>query len=368
MALSKAPVTSATPVERAGTTRRARVPLRAVETVRRPVRRRARTARETVIAVLLALVLGAVFNVESLEKTAASQPYGWRRSLATHAVAPVAFVADRLHLTAPRDAIQDALGESDVQSDRARLPSPFDAFFARAGEEYAQIPQFAPRSTLVWVGGDSMAYDIARAFQRAEGSSGPAYEENTQISTGLARPDVFDWAGAVDADMHRLNPDVAVFSVGGNDDQDMMVDGKRLVLGTDAWKAEYRRRVGAAMDVLASEGRRVVWVGYPIVREKELRDSLEMIAGLQRAEAGMRPQIVYVPTWDLFADDEGAYADYLPDADGELQRMRRGDGVHLTQIGGDRMLAPILEVIAAARAEAAANPAPDPGQGDPARD
>ena len=63
------------------------------------------------------------------------------------------------------------------------------------------------------------------------------------------------------------------------------------------------------------------------------------------------------PDYQVFIDsrtlDDGAYADYLPDADGELQRMRLGDGVHMTPAGGDRMFGPVLEAVLRARIQAA---------------
>lgn len=329
-----------------------RVPLEPAAVARpggRRAPRRARTARDTVIVVLVALLVGAVLDAESIERTAESQPYGWRRSLATTAAAPATFLAEGLRLSAARDGIQTAMGHEDEEPAAvAALPSPFvvfDDFLAKAGAEIAKMPQPAPRRNVVWVGGDSMANDVARAFQRAQGESGPEFVENTRISTGLARPDVHDWVAAIETDMREVNPDVAVFCVGGNDDQDMQSAGGRVTLGTEAWKAEYRRRVGAAMDALSTEGRKVIWVGYPIVRDKDLAESLDMIETLQKAEAEMRPSVTFVSLWDRFADENGLYVDWVADTSGELQRMRRGDGVHMTPVGGDFMFIPILAAV-----------------------
>ena len=65
--------------------------------------------------------------------------------------------------------------------------------------------------------------------------------QDFRIGTGLARPDVYDWPGAISREMATANPDVVILIFGANDDQDMEADGHRVPLQSDAWQQEYAR-------------------------------------------------------------------------------------------------------------------------------
>ena len=50
-------------------------------------------------------------------------------------------------------------------------------------------------------------------------------------------------------------------------------------------------------------------------------------------------------TWTALADENGSYAEYLEDENGDMTLMRASDGIHLTRAGGDRMAGVVLDVI-----------------------
>ena len=118
-----------------------------------------------------------------------------------------------------------------------------------------------------------------------------------------------------------------------------------LKVGTKAWQAVTRKRVGKAMDILTRGGRRVYWVGNPIMRNSVYRDKIAMINKIYAAEAKKHPGVQFISTWMLFAGEKGGYAEALKDASGDLVIMRAPDGVHLTRAGGDRMAQVVLDVI-----------------------
>ena len=85
-----------------------------------------------------------------------------------------------------------------------------------------------------------------------------------KISTGLARPDFFDWPARLRAIMaQRPAPEVVVLVVGGNDTQNMWDEQRVYVRGTEAWDAEYARRAAEVMDIVGQGGARLYWVGMP---------------------------------------------------------------------------------------------------------
>ncbi len=129
----------------------------------------------------------------------------------------------------------------------------------------------------IWVGGDSLGeYIGSQLLYKVADPDLTEIEMDFAISTGLARPDYFDWPARLSEIMQRGDrPQVVVFMVGGNDDQDVMVDGRRGVIGTDDWRAAYQQRVATMMDIAAYDGVQMLWINLPPMRD----ESRQAIAG-----------------------------------------------------------------------------------------
>ena len=112
--------------------------------------------------------------------------------------------------------------------------------------------------------GDSLMGDIAQSFEETyAGDPLIASSVNYQVGTGLARPDVYNWPAEVAKEVATAKPDVVIMIFGANDDQDMMVNGKRVVLGTPAWAQEYARRVNQIADEVVTPTRTLIWLEVP---------------------------------------------------------------------------------------------------------
>jgi hypothetical protein len=59
-------------------------------------------------------------------------------------------------------------------------------------------------------------------------------------------------------------------------------------------------------------------------------------------QAAAETGAAYVDTWEAFADDRGRFSSYGPDINGQVVRLRAGDGVHFTR-AGSRKLAYFVE-------------------------
>ena len=118
-----------------------------------------------------------------------------------------------------------------------------------------------------------------------------------------------------------------------------------LKVGSKAWQEVYAKRVGKAMDILTRGGRRAYWVGNPIMRDPGYRDRISMMDKIYKAEAAKHPGVFYVPTWALFADDEGLLRGVPAGRERRPRAHARADGIHLTRAGGDRMAQAALDVI-----------------------
>lgn len=162
-------------------------------------------------------------------------------------------------------------------------------------------------------------------------------------SSGLARPDFFDWFGEGRRLVARYRPDLVVVIMGGNDGQDLVPwAGKRRVhWGSPGWPAAYRERVVAFVKAVRAPGRKVLWLGLPPMGPRRFEKKVEYIRKLQREALRDLEDVSYVDTRPLLTDARGRLLPTVPSSKGggkggrkKGARIRDPDGVHFTVAGG----------------------------------
>ncbi len=186
----------------------------------------------------------------------------------------------------------------------------------------------------VWIGGDSLGeYVGSRLLYKVADPELANVELDFHISTGLARPDYFDWPARLSGAMQREEqpPQVVVFMVGGNDDQTMRRDESRYDFGTPEWAEEYRRRVATMMDIAAVPGTQMLWIDLPPMASDRRNGMADVVNTILDEEAERRPWVSITSIRQLLSNAEGGYEQYLPSPDGdEPLKARAPDGVHIT--------------------------------------
>ncbi len=104
---------------------------------------------------------------------------------------------------------------------------------------------------------------------------------------------------------------------------------------TDKWGEAYAKRVDEMIAALKAKGVPVLWVGLPAIRTRTTSD-ITYLDEIYRARAA-RAGVVYVDVWDGFVDDRGGFAVQGPDFEGQIRRLRSGDGVHFTKYGAIKL-------------------------------
>lgn len=172
-------------------------------------------------------------------------------------------------------------------------------------------------------------------------------------STGLARPDFFNWIKEGERLVERGPYDLSIVMFGGNDVQGLYMGRDTWIRWPDpGWAEEYARRVNALCDILAPTGQYIYWVGLPIMRPEKFRSRCEKVNGIYRTEMAERPGATFIDTWGLLADEDGNYADRIalePPADAGVRpkrvRVRAGDGIHLSPAGAHHLKAYVLQFL-----------------------
>ncbi len=303
-----------------------------------------------ILILLTSLCVAALLDAEGLRKQAQIQQAGLGRDVALDVTRPLVRVSRTLHLTTPRHDLQVAIGRSNEdQIDSrvhltlpppARTPTPTQTQTSPQPRPRAtQRPAFtAARPLHVWVAGDSLAQVPGDALERVGGAIDVVGVES-RLSTGLARPDLYNWYTRFNQLIAGVKPQVAVLSFGADDAHDYLagVPGGKSVggFGTPSWIAEYRRRVDGVTRELNAAGIRTVWLGLPIPDGPGFKHSFPIVNTILASVAAHHAsRSQYVDTWHLLDSAQGKYTPYLR-VHGQLTLMRLPDGVHYTPAAGD---------------------------------
>ncbi|HET6496359.1 MAG TPA: DUF459 domain-containing protein [Thermoleophilia bacterium] len=307
----------------------------------RPPRRsrRGASAGATLLAMLVGFFFAGLLDVGAIEKEIAGRPLGTGRSIQLALLKPMLVLSEASRFDRPAAALNNMIGRGEQQHHSLADVTP-----AAKPKWPREITREKPlRLAIV---GDSMAMVFGSSLKNlAEDTRMIKAKLDYRVSSGLSRPDFFDWPQHMIDELVEFDPDATAVLFGANDGQNVMHEGKVLKVGSAAWQRVYQKRIGVAMDILTRGGRRAYWVANPIMRDAGYRDRIAMMNSLYEAEAQRHPGVFFVDTWDILADEKGRYAEYLRNDDGDLVLMRGDDGIHLTRAGGDRMAAGVLEVI-----------------------
>lgn len=204
----------------------------------------------------------------------------------------------------------------------------------------------------VFIVGDSDAGTFGPYLQKLLDVTGIVETElDYKVSSGLARPDFFDWPAEMDRKLPEVNPDIVVATFGGNDGQGLAVESGQFIIGDPVaneaeWTEEYKERAGAMMDQLLDGGRTLIWVGIPNDDNPDVTARMAVQDRAAKAAAAERPEVVFIDTWKRFSGRDGNWAKFVIDPrDGVGKNVRAADGFHLNQTGAEILALDIAQAV-----------------------
>jgi hypothetical protein len=161
-----------------------------------------------------------------------------------------------------------------------------------------------------------------------------AFRQFAKPSSGLSRPDFFDWPRYLRRDMANKGFEAVVMMTGANDAQDVVVSGRKLKFPTKAWLETYHERVAEVMDLILDEGvARLYWVGMPDMGPAGFGEKMATLDRVYQEEAALRaPRVEYFDSWKVLDSPSGGY----------VASYRQADGVHLNDAGSLKLGAAVL--------------------------
>ena len=317
--------------------------------------RRTMPAGRVFIVMLVCLLGWTLLFAPTMKRAAEASPDGARRTAALAVLTPFVAISDTLQITKLTDGVEQALGRDPDEAPGGGIVVPPEAIPSvpgegggdDGGEVHTRGPIRKPtgkNKLRVAVIGDSLASGLGVYLERVLRPALVRVSRQGRISTGLARPDYFDWPVAMSEIVDNFQPDLIVVMLGENDNQALRnaAGHEETPVGTYEWPQAYGDRVEDFMRSATSKGARVVWVGLPNVSDKGRRGILErQNAVFDQSATGVR-DVTYLDTWDMFESPDGGYTAYYR-SDGKVELIRESDGLHFNAAGYELLARAVVE-------------------------
>lgn len=300
--------------------------------------------KQVLIGLWIVLAVVSLWEIDDLRETAAHNEVLGQSEKFLAVLGGISWATEKVGLQSLRGGVlaltenirsrdlkvpQDIQDERDKATADAKKEVQKEQVVEAGGRNVRQAR--APKHILL-VGASSIQFylgaELARQFESYEGVT---VDRFGKLSTGLARPDLFDWPKEMKSRLNRRVPDLVVGMFGGNDAQNMTVGKKTLQYGSAEWDLEYMSRVKAMVEMVKSKGSQMVMLGMPTMRLKAFHDKIKHVNELtQLATEGAGG--VYIDTWDINADSKGDYKATVT-FEGETGLARLSDGIHHSRLG-----------------------------------
>ena len=157
-------------------------------------------------------------------------------------------------------------------------------------------------------------------------------------STGLARPDFYDWMGEGKRQIKKTKPNVVIVIVGGNDGQDLIDKARkkrRVFWRGKKWETAYSERINNFVTLLREPDRHVIWLELPAMDRKRLENKLKLIREVQKETIEtMGNRTHYVRTEQHFYEPSGKLIRKISDPKSRKKvPLRQEDGIHFSLAG-----------------------------------
>ena len=300
------------------------------------------------VTIVVCLLLWTLLASPILERSAEAGPFGARRTAALTLLRPMVAISDALFLSQATGSVERALGRDPDEQPGGELTLPAldlpdgpDGAPAHTSPAASSSPTpetiRTPSQTnklRVAVIGDSLSQGLGPAIESWMNPSVVRVLSLGRQSTGLSREDYFNWQAGMREIVDRFRPDLVFVLLGTNDSQaQISPNGSAIPVGTWEWVHGYKDRAEQLVREATRAGTRVVWVGLPVVKERQRWGFYRAVNEIYRGTASSDPESTYVDTWNAFAGKDGGYSAFIRNDHGQLVEIRAGDGVHFTPAG-----------------------------------
>jgi uncharacterized protein len=318
----------------------------------------------------VAFMLWLLLFSPTLQHNAQVSPVGTRRTVALDILRPIAATSRTLqlsHIVSETDALTGRTGNQPGHGSALstigprprrrphhphRRPPPVKP--GHGVGPSTSVPTSVPALThptaahplRVLIVGDSLGIDMGGPLQNDLADTGVVMATlDARESTGLTRPDYFNWPVELQSDLKSAQPQVVVIMMGANDPQDFL-GPPDVPYSSPKWNTMYAARVSAFMQLAESGGATVIWVGMPPMQSPQLSAEMSDIDAVdQQQSVHQHPPVDFISSWTLLGTSKGAYTPFITNAAEQVVNVRTPDGIHLTPAGGEVLSQAVLNYL-----------------------
>ncbi|MDR3134973.1 MAG: DUF459 domain-containing protein, partial [Deltaproteobacteria bacterium] len=153
-----------------------------------------------------------------------------------------------------------------------------------------------------------------------------------------------DWFAHLKELLAANGPDLVVITLGANDTQDIVVEGrKRHLVASEGWNEIYGQRVTRMANLAAEAGANVLWLGLPVMGREPYNARVQNLNRVTKEACEKEDNCAFWDASRSLTDANGKYSAFVTAKDGRHVKARAKDSIHLTEEGGKQMLADLLD-------------------------
>jgi hypothetical protein len=206
-----------------------------------------------------------------------------------------------------------------------------------------EVIEIPPPVKILLVGASSMHARMGTELSKGlKKISGLTIQRHAKLGTGLARPDVYNWAEITLELAKKHESELVIAQFIGNDCQSLILPNRRLEAkyGTAEWDKIYGQRIEDFIIMLQAEDIHVVLIGMPIVRSKRFRAKIIHVNKIVEKMA-KKHDAIFIPLWDISTTSDGSYKNSIR-KNGRTLSFRHDDGIHLSPEGSRQVATTII--------------------------
>jgi hypothetical protein len=196
-----------------------------------------------------------------------------------------------------------------------------------------RCPKKGKKRRVYAVGSSTMA-GLAFVMRKPLRKKGMVFESGAKPSSGLSRPDFFDWPKEIPSIVKRFDPDVFLVSMGTNDNQAVrLADRSWIRSDQPQWSEVYRARVRTMLEkMVEGRPRKIVWIGPNSVHGRKKGSRRYRINEMMRDEVErFEGDAQYIDLYRMITHENGRVKRMIRrQSDGRFFKARAKDGVHLS--------------------------------------
>lgn len=208
-----------------------------------------------------------------------------------------------------------------------------------------RIPDYGRKKRVLIIGDSMMMEGLGPTLQnRLRKRDNLEVHREGKYSSGLSRPDFYNWFENLPLMLDKYQPDLLIMSLGANDTQDIVIDKKRYFIDTKAWAEIYLQRAKDFIALADNGKRQILWVSLPVMGKEPYFTRTKLISKLQ-AEASETVESARFINIEHLLTENGKYTTFYTGKNNQSIRLRSKDLIHVSNEGGEILTDYVLPAV-----------------------